>query len=181
MPDVKVENPNAFALLGDVLKAMDKVEGKVGWFENSAYPDGTPVAYVAAIQEMGSPQRRIPSRSFFRSTALDKNQKWRELAAAISSKILEKKITPETGMEMLCLQAEGDVADKISKISAPPLSQITLGVRKYKQMGKKITGATIGEIARLLKDGKLDVSGVSTKPLVDSAIMVNTLTSVVEK
>jgi len=178
--ELKNDNPNAFAQLADTLKAMDGITGKVGWFENSSYPDGTPVAYIASIQELGSPSQNIPSRSFFRSTALEKNQQWHELAASISAKVLKKEITPEQGMEMLCLQAEGDVAGKIATITAPPLSPITLGARKYRQMGKKVTGRTIGEIARKLKEGTLDVSGVSTKPLVDSAVMVNTLTSVIE-
>ncbi len=180
MPDVKRDNPNAFARLGDSLKAMDGLEGKVGWFAGSAYPDGTSVAYVAAIQELGSPARKIPPRSFMRSTALEKNKAWQNKASEISAAILAKKITPQQGMELLCLQAEGDIAETISKIQSPPLSEITLGARKYRQMGKKVTGATIGEIARKLKDGTLDISGVSTKPLVDSAVMVNSLTHTVE-
>ena len=83
-------------------------------------------------------------------------------------------------MEILCLKAEGDVAAKIASITSPPLSPITLGARKYRQQGKTVTGATIGEIARKLKDGTLDISGVSDKPLVDSSLMINTLTSTVE-
>lgn len=180
MPEVKRDNPAAFTKLGEMLNAMDGITGKVGWFENSAYPDGTPVAYVAAIQELGSPSRRIPSRSFMRSTAMEKDKAWRNKANEISAAILAKKITPQQGMDLLCMQAEGDIAETISKIQSPPLSEITLGARKYRQMGKKVTGRTIGEIARKLAEGKLDISGVSTKPLVDSAIMINSLTHTVE-
>jgi hypothetical protein len=180
MPDVKRENPDAFKLLGDKLAAMDGVTGKVGWFESAQYPDGTPVAYAAAINEMGSPRNSIPARSFFRSTAAEQDGKWKETANTVSSMILEGKITPQQGMEILCLKAEGDVAAKIASITSPPLSPITLGARKYRQQGKTVTGATIGEIARKLKDGTLDISGVSDKPLVDSSLMINTLTSTVE-
>lgn len=180
MADVKKENENAFADLGAQLAAMDGITGKVGWFPSAVYPDGMPVAEIAAIQEFGLPSRKIPSRSFMRSTALEKNKVWQNKAAEISKAILEKRITPEQGMDLLCLQAEGDIAETISKIQSPPLSEITLGVRKYKQQGKKVTGRTIGEIAQKLKDGTLDISGVSTKPLVDTAVMINTLTHTVE-
>lgn len=180
MAEIKRDNPNAFKVLGDKLAAMDGITGRVGWFEGSAYPDGTPIAYVAAINELGSPRNSIPSRSFMRSTADEENEKWKETANIVSSKILLGEITPQQGMELLCLKAEGDVAKKIASITAPPLSPITLGARKYRQQGKKVTGATIGEIAQKLKDGTLNTSGVSDKPLVDSSLMINTLTHTVE-
>jgi len=181
MPEVKREGRQAFQALSDALGGLDGVQSKVGWFENSFYPDGTPVAYVMAIQEQGSPANSIPSRSFFRSTAIEKDAEWRDVANKVSKRVLEGKMTPLEAMEAIALKAEGDVAHKISTIEEPPLSKITLGVRKYKQMGKKVTGATIGEIARKLDEGTLDVSGVSTKPLVDSALAVNSLTHVTEK
>lgn len=180
MADATQTNPQAFKALGDRLDAFDKVTGKVGWFESAVYPDGTPVAYAAAINELGSPANNIPSRSFMRSTALEKDGAWKDLASTISKKILAGEMTPQDGMELLALQAEGDIAKKIASITSPPLSPITLGVRKYKSQGKTITGATIGEIARKLHDGTLDVSGVSDKPLVDTSLMVDTLTHKVE-
>ena len=180
MADVKRDNPNAFKTLADALGALDGVQARVGWFEDAAYPDGTPVAYVAAIQELGSPKNSIPPRSFMRSTAMEKDGEWRDVAATVSKRVLEGKMTPHDAMDVLALKAEGDIAHKISTITQPPLSKITLGARKYRAMGKKVTGATIGEIAGKLADGTLDVSGVSDKPLVDSAIMVNSLTHVTE-
>lgn len=84
-------------------------------------------------------------------------------------------------MGLLTIKAEGDVAKTIESITSPPLSQITLGARKYRAEGKKVTGATIGEIARLLDEKKLDVSGVPNKPLDDTHAMLEHLTHVVEK
>ncbi|MDL2105264.1 hypothetical protein QQJ69_19235, partial [Proteus mirabilis] len=40
----------------------------VGFFEHSKYPDGTPIAYVASIQELGYPAGGIPPRPFLRPT-----------------------------------------------------------------------------------------------------------------
>lgn len=180
MSDQVRDNPNAFKLLADQLQVMDGVTGKVGWFESAVYPDGTPVAYVAAINELGSPANNIPSRSFMRSTAMEQDQEWRKVAAIVSARVLEGKMSPQQAMEALCQQAEGDIRDKIDSITAPPLSKITLGARLYRKQGKKVTGATIGEIARKLQEGTLDVSGVSDKPLIDSTLMITALTSKVE-
>lgn len=175
MPD---ENP--FRALADSLAALESVTGKVGWFESARYPDGTPVAAVAYWQEVGVPSQNIPSRSFMRSTSIEQDVKWKEVSAKVSVRVLDGKMTAAQAMEVITLQAEGDIAAKIASIQSPPLSPITLGARKFRSKGKPVTGRTIGEIAALLKAGKLDTSGVSTKPLVDSALMVNTLSHTVE-
>jgi hypothetical protein len=39
---------------------------KVGFLENATYPDGKPVAMIAAINEYGAPSRGQPARPFFR-------------------------------------------------------------------------------------------------------------------
>ena len=38
---------------------------RVGFLEGSTYPDGTPTALVAAVQNFGAPARGIPPRPFF--------------------------------------------------------------------------------------------------------------------
>lgn len=182
MVDITRDNPTAFKTLDDHLTALDGVVGRVGWFEGSAYPDGTPVAYVAAIQELGSPSNKIPARSFMRSTAMEKDAVWKQVANIVSTRVLEGKMTPAAAMETLCIQAQEDIKEKINTISAPPLSQITLGLRKWREKnpGKAVTGATVGMVARQLREGTLDTSGVSDKPLIDSTLMITTLTHTVE-
>jgi hypothetical protein len=152
------------------------LEVKVGWFAKSAYPDGRPVAAVAAGNELGIASRSIPPRPFMRPTANDKQNEWREKAAVLAARVLEGKMEPFVAFDTLGQIAQNDIYNTITQITTPPLSKITLGARKYRQEGKKVTGATIGEIARKLKDGTLDVSGVSDKPLEDSFRMLNTLT-----
>lgn len=38
---------------------------RVGFLESATYPDGTPVAQIAAIQNFGAPAAGIPARPFF--------------------------------------------------------------------------------------------------------------------
>lgn len=49
---------------------------RVGFLENATYPDGTPVAMIAAIQEWGTVNGRIPSRPFFRTMIKQKQSEW---------------------------------------------------------------------------------------------------------
>lgn len=49
---------------------------RVGFLENATYPDGKPVAMIAAIQEWGTTDGRIPSRPFFRTMIKQKRREW---------------------------------------------------------------------------------------------------------
>lgn len=63
---------------------VDKVGGQtelqVGFFENATYPDGTPVAAVAAYNEFGT--ATIPPRPFMRNTIAHNQPRWGELLGA---------------------------------------------------------------------------------------------------
>lgn len=176
MADKIRDNPKAFATLNQKLEQLAGIEAKVGWFESAVYPGGRPIAAVAAGNELGIPSRSIPARPFMRPTASEKRQEWASDAAMLSNQVLHGNLSAFDAMDALASKAEGDIAKTIRSITSPPLSPITLGARKYRDEGKTVTGATIGEIARKLKDGTLDISGVRDKPLVDSSDMINHLT-----
>lgn len=181
MVDMKESNPAGLQAINLALKAMDSVVGKVGWFPGAVYEDGTSVAYVATIQEFGVPEKSIPARPFMRPTIQEHTNEWRDTATTLAGKMVKGVITAEDVMGLLTIKAEADVAKTIESITSPPLSKITLGARKYRREGKSVTGKTIGEIARLIDEGKLDVSGVPDKPLDDTGFMLSTLTHTVEK
>lgn len=177
--ELKRSNSKAFETIRAQLSQLEGKETRVGWFESAQYEDGTPVAYIAAIQEQGSGP--IPPRSFFRTTVLEKKQTWIDTVEKLAKLVIGGKINGRDMMDMLGLQIEGDVQKKIASITTPPLSPLTLAARKYRQQGKSVTGKTLGELSRKLKDGTIDVSGVSTKPLNDTGQMIATLTHVVEE
>lgn len=54
MAGVTRSNPQAFAVIAARLKELDGKVAKAGWFGSSKYADGTPVAYIAAVQENGA-------------------------------------------------------------------------------------------------------------------------------
>lgn len=166
------------AHLRTALKELTGVETRVGYFSSNKYEDGTPVAYVASIQEFG--HGPIPPRPFFRPTIAAQSPAWRELIARGSKGVVNGTRTAYQLMDMIGLQAAGDIRKTISEIQAPPLSVLTLLARKHRMGGGKITGGKqLGELSEKGRQhGPPDVSGVSTKPLVDTRILLPTLTHI---
>ena len=49
---------------------------RAGFLEGATYPDGTPVALVAAVHEFGAPAKGIPVRPFMRTAIAQNKGKW---------------------------------------------------------------------------------------------------------
>lgn len=146
--------------------ALEDIKGKVGrvgWFSKSKYDDKakTPVAYVATIQEYGDPAHNIPPRPFVRPTVENKQDLWKKIAASGAKQVLLGNDTAGAVMERIVLRAAGDIRRTISQVWSPPLSPRTIAARLRKKNKKKVTKGL-------------------TKPLIDTGIMLGTLTSTVE-
>lgn len=161
MADVKRANPQAFAQLEKKLNALAGKQVKAGWFESSVYPNGTPVAYVAAIQEYGYEPKKIPPRPFMRPTITRERNNWAALSLSASKAILAGNETPESALDKIGQKIAGDIAQSIRNVTTPKLKEETVKARARKRKDKTITASL-------------------RKPLVDSALMIDTVTSVVE-
>lgn len=173
MAKVTRTNPQAFYKLSHALKELDGVTAKAGWFESAKYEDGTQVAYVATIQEFGAHFTKygakagdystvIPPRPFMRPTVIREILRWTELMAAGAKAVLAGKSTASKVMEDIGLRAAADIARSITLVKSPPLKPSTIAARKRARSDKK-------------------TRGLLTKPLVDSGIMLSTVTNTVEK
>lgn len=141
------------------LAEISRLQTRVGWMESARYADGKPVAGIAVVQEYGTEDGVIPSRSFMRSTQAEKKTEWDNTAKKGFSAVLKGTRTSAQVMEALGLMAAGDVRKKITQIFDPPLATSTLKARARKAgPGAKV---------------------ISTKPLNDSGYMLATLTHVV--
>lgn len=176
------KNSRLYNSLHQITKSSG-IQSKVGWFESAVYEDGTPVAYVASVQEFGSPKNNIQSRSFMRTAEAENESKWAKALEIYFKRVTAGSMSMIDAMESMALIAEGDVAKKITEISSPPLSPVTLILRKWRDENPdlKVTEKTIGQAAYALNQGPVDLSGISMKPLVDSSYMLSTLTSTVEQ
>lgn len=142
------------ATLSVALKALDGLTGKTGYFETAKYADGTPVAYVAAIHEFGYPDGGIPMRATMRPTASEKGRpggEWSQVAARGARAALNGQTTPAAALEALTLVAAGDVAKAISALTTPPLDPRTIAAKGF------------------------------AKPLVETGLMLQSVTGVVER
>lgn len=152
------------AALKQAVKTLDGAQGRVGWFPSAVYEGGAPVAGVAYVQEFGSPARGIPPRLGMRNTATEKQQEWAKTAETISRAAAQGKLPAANVMPAVCLAAEGALREAITKVTSPPLKQSTIDARK-----------------RRLADGGKGAQSSIAKPLVDTGILLNTLTSETDK
>lgn len=132
---------------------MQTKRAAVGFFDTAHYTDGTPVAYVATIQEFG--HGAIPPRSFMRSTIAEQQAAWQATLAQGSKRVMADKLTVEQMLEAFGMMAAGQIKEKIASIMAPGLSDATLSSR-------------------------LRRNNTSTKPLVDTGTLISSVSSKVE-
>ena len=145
----------ALEKLADQIK---KSKLEVGFFESATYPDGTPVAYVAAIQEFGHAEGNIPSRPFFRNAVKAREGVWIQTMRKLVLAATEGRLTGEQALNQMGLMQAGDVKDSITDGQYAPLKQSTLDARQSRKR----------------------TPGVGTKPLIDTARMLQSVKHVVE-
>jgi hypothetical protein len=146
--------------LKHAVTALDGAQGRVGWFPSAIYEGGAPVAGVAYVQEFGSPAKGIPPRMGMRAIAEEKRQEWAGTAREIARAAAQGKLPADNVMPAVCLAAEGAMRARITKVNEPPLKQATIDARK-----------------RRLANGGEGAKASIAKPLVDTGILLNTLTS----
>lgn len=168
--------------LSDLLKRVQELQSKkvqVGWFESSQYEDGTPVAEVAIMQEFGT--KTAPARPFMRPTVANEKSEWGGVASGIVKNVVSGSVSVDDLYQTVGGLMEGDIVKTIASISEPPLTDTTLLLRKWRQEGRKITGATVGEAHSALNSENPPSLSTNTKPLNDTGLMVGTVTHEIVK
>ncbi|WP_338885314.1 hypothetical protein [Xenorhabdus sp. TH1] len=146
------------AHLKQIYDELGKKQIKVGFFEHSQYPDGTPMAYVAAIQELGYPAGNIPPRPFMRPAIRDNQAKYADLMFRAAKAAINGNITVSEGLTQIGDVAAGDIKIAIQSVTTPPLKDSTVKARANRHSKGKATN----------------------KPLVDSGLMLQSVNSSVE-
>ena len=124
--------------VNDLKKQMQDLKNtvvKVGYFENSKRTDGLPNAYVAAINELGSPTNNIPPRRTL-GPALQNNKE--EFSKIIANSF--KNGTIRDGFELIGQLAVSKVRSEIATLKNPPLKESTIRARlRGKKQGKSVS------------------------------------------
>lgn len=147
----------ASALFDRLIQMANDLENKqvkVGFFETSVYPTGQPVAYVAAINEYGCPEKNIPARPFLRPTIANKKGDWAGIVNGLIRQGMDTGIMPDV-LDSVGLAMAGDIVQAIADVQNPALSDRTLAARRSRGNG-------------------------STKPLNDTGYMIASVQSIVD-
>lgn len=133
---------------------------RVGFHEHQHYPDGTPVAAVAAVHEYGT--ATVPARPFMRPTLKDKGKEWGEtMKAGLEGAVTGQGMSVDAVLEAVGMLAASDIQAGISAVTSPALKPATIKARNRKYKSKS-------------KDGN-----VSAKPLIDTGLMHASVSHVV--
>ena len=132
--------------------AAGKPEVRVGFLENSTYPDGTQTATIAALNEFGS--GNTPPRPFFRSMIAEKKGEWGPALGVLLAK------NNYDILKSLRMSGEGIAGQLVASIDAftdPALAPST--------------------IAKKSRGGVGNLHGVAgpSKPLIDTGHMRNSV------
>lgn len=95
---------------------------RVGFLENATYPDGTPVAMIAAIQDGGAPAAGIPPRPFFRNMVATKKAEW---PGALGEALKDNGFDALTALHLMGQGISGQLRQSIVDTNSPPLLPAT--------------------------------------------------------
>lgn len=152
---------------------------RAGFLENATYPNGTPVAMIAAIQDFGAPKVGIPPRPFFRNMIAAKSPQWPQgLARALKATDYDA----EKSLALMGEQIKGELQKSIIDTNSPALSPVTVMLRGMKSHDQKlVVNRRVVAIARQrVAEGKTNY-GASTKVLIESGHMSNSVDYEVKK
>lgn len=103
---------------------------RVGFLEGATYPDGTPVATVAAIQNFGAPAMGIPPRPFFTDMIDKKASSW---PAAIGGLLKDNDMDATKALVQTGQAISGQLRQSIVDTNSPPLSPKTIARKGFEK------------------------------------------------
>lgn len=108
--------------LADIAKKASKAtELDVGFLADATYPDGKPVAMVAALNEFG--HDNVPPRPFFRGMISDKSPEWPE---AVGDLLVANGYDATRTLEQTGAAIKGQLQEAITVYVGPPLAESTI-------------------------------------------------------
>lgn len=114
-----------------ITAALNKYEPaivRVGFLSKATYPDGKPVAMIAAIQEYGAPGAGIPPRPFFRNMVADKRGEW---PAAIRGLLKSTGNDAVKTLDLTGAAIAGQLRESIINTNSPPLAPSTIARKGF--------------------------------------------------
>lgn len=162
------------AALSRLPRQFQGKEAKIGWPSGKAYEDGTSVAYVAAIQNFGVPERGLPPRPMLKPTIEENKDRWAQVGRKLVREVATGDMDAADALDGMGRVAAMDLQATIAQINEPPLSAVTVLLRKWRKAGRTVTGKTVGEAADAIANGI--APGSDNKPLNDTGYLIASVT-----
>jgi hypothetical protein len=119
------------AALKDISRRLGaRGEVSVGFLQNATYPDGKPVAMIAAIQEFGAPSRNIPPRPFFRRMVAKESAGW---PALIEGQLKATNYDVGLTLDRVGAAIAGQLQLSIRDLVDPPLKPATVRAKGFEK------------------------------------------------
>lgn len=144
---------------------------KIGFLSGATYPDGTPVAYIAAIQNFGAPAKGIPARPFFTQMIAEKSPGWGDTLATL---LATHDYDVETVLGLMGQGIAGQLREAIVNMNEPANSPVTNLLKQRFPMGKE-SGMTFDDVLQAWSDVAGGATAPAGKPLVWSGHMLNSV------
>lgn len=109
-------------------KVTAKEKVRVGFLEGATYPDGTPVALVAAVQNFGAPKVGIPPRPFFSNMVKDETPRLGKVTAAA---LQATDYQAGEALKMIGEHVAGALRQSVVDTNSPPLKPATIARKGF--------------------------------------------------
>lgn len=144
-------------------------EVRVGFLEGATYPNGTPVATVAALNNFGAPAAGIPPRPFFSNMVRDQSPEWGDRFAAV---LAQADYDAQTALELMGEGIAGQLREAVIDLVGPPNSPVT---NLLKQRFPTGDGVTFSDVMQARADVAAGITAPAGKPLVWSGHLLNSV------
>lgn len=101
---------------------------RVGFLEGATYPDGQPVAAVAARNEFGDPANNQPPRPFFRRMIAEKSPQWGDDIVKIAK---ATDFDADATLSLMGERIKDQLQESIRELTDPPLSPVTIAKKGF--------------------------------------------------
>lgn len=108
------------------LKSLNTAYTKVGIQAGSKHKDGGSLVTIAATNEFGSEDGRVPERSFIRSTMREEDAAIEKLKIATMRRVYEGRLDWRQAVATLGEYVEGKIKKKITDLDTPPNAPSTI-------------------------------------------------------
>lgn len=149
-------------------------EVRVGFLEGATYPDGTPVAEVAALQNFGAPAAGIPARAFFSNMVAEKSPEWGDKFAKV---LQAADYDAEKALALMGEGIAGQLRQAIVEMQSPANSPVT---NLLKQRFPTREGMTFEDVLQAMRDAAAGETAPAGKPLVWTGHMLASVDKEVE-